>query len=270
MLGEWRLGVGKSTGGGILLVSAVLAGGLVFSGWQIGQARTERGPVLAERGPLPQDPTVWPSTSAGAEEQAQQGAIAPGPLPESVQPTPSDSPSATPRPVPVPTGRWTGTASVTISGGDPGCRAETKTFRTAATLRVESPLAGESNAARVSFTSDAPAAEGSFRVVSSASSGSRQATRWWTLSGDGAGGFVGRLFRPADDPVRDAGEIDNLLFATRGLDDQCGSLLSAPLSFPLGSGSALRLTDGGARRSVLVTGRTSDTTRSFQIAWASV
>ncbi|MFG1921544.1 hypothetical protein [Cryptosporangium sp. NPDC048952] len=268
MWGEWRLGVGKSTGGGIILVSAVLAAGLVFTGWQIGDMRDQGGPLLAERGPLPQDPTAWPSTSGDSDEQSQQGAIAPGPPPESGEAT--ESPSESPRPVPVPTGRWTGTASVTISGGDQGCRATTKTFRTPATLRLESPLRGDGNAVRVSFESDNPAAEGSFRVSSSVPSTGRTATRWWTLSGNGAGGFVGQLHRPAEDPVQDVGEIDNLLFATRSLDQQCGALLSAPLSFPLGSGSSLRLTSQGAQRSILLTGRTSDTTRTFQIAWASI
>ncbi|EXG80392.1 hypothetical protein [Cryptosporangium arvum] len=251
-----------------MLVAAVLAGGLAFTGWQIGQMRADGGPVqLAERGPLPQDPTTWPTSSGDPNEQSQQGAIAPGPPPESVEAT--GSPTASPSPVPVPTGRWAGMASVTVTGGDQGCRANTKTFRTPAVLRIEAPLRGDGNAVRVTFESDDPAAEGSFRVASSVPSTGRAATRWWVLSGNGAGGFVGRLYRPAEDPVRDAGEIDNLLFATRSLDQQCGALLSAPLSFPLGSGSSLRLTGQGAQRSVLVTGRTSDTTRSFQIAWAS-
>lgn len=268
MWGEWRVGVGKSTGGGIILVSAVLAAALVFTGWQIGQVR-EQGAVLAERGPLPQDPTAWPTSSGDPNEQAQRGAIAPGPPPGSVQPAASESGSESPRPAPVPTGRWAGTASVTITGGEAGCRATTKTFRTPATLRIEAPLTGDGNAVRVTFESDNPAAEGSFRVASSVASSGRTAARWWLLSGDGAGGFVGRLHRPAADPVQESGEIDNLLFATRGLDGQCGSILSAPLSFPLGSGSSLRLTGRGAQRSVLLTGRTGDTTRSFQIAWVS-
>ncbi|GAA0271355.1 hypothetical protein [Cryptosporangium japonicum] len=268
MWGEWRLGVGKSTGGGIMLVAVVLAVGLTFTGWQIGQMRADGGPVqVAERGPLPQDPTAWPTSSGGSNEQSQQGAIAPGPPPESVEAT--GSPTASPSPVPVPTGRWAGTASVTISGSDAGCRASTKTFRMPAVLRIEAPLRGDGNAIRITFASDNPAAEGSFRIASSVPSTGLGATRWWVLSGNGAGGFVGRLFRPAEGPIEDAGEIDNLLFATRSLDQQCGAMLSAPLSFPLGSGSSLQLTGRGAQRGVLVTGRTSDTTRSYQIAWAS-
>jgi len=276
VLGEWKLGPGgKSTGGAILLVAVLFAATLTFTGWQIGEGRQQGGPLLVERGPLPQDPTVWPSPSGDRNEQAEQGAIAPGPPPESVPPATSPSPSRSPRPVPVATGRWTGPASVTITGGELGCRATTKTFRVPATLRLEEPLPGDDNAVRITFESDSPGAEGSFRVASSvASSGprssDRRATRYWTLSGDGSGGFVGSLRRPAAGPVQEAGEIDNLLFATRGIDEQCGAMLSAPLSFPLGSGSSLRLTGRGERHGILLTGRTSDTTRSFRIAWASV
>ncbi|SHN26237.1 hypothetical protein [Cryptosporangium aurantiacum] len=270
MLGEWRLGVGKSTGGAILLVSVVLAGALVFTGWQIGQTRNE-GPLLVNRGPVRQGPTVWPTASEPGGERAEQGAIAPGPPPESVQPTASPSPTRPRRPVPVPTGRWAGPASITVTGQELGCRAVTKTFRMPATLRIEAPLPGDDNAVRITLETDNPAAEGSFRLASSvASTGPRGSVGYWTLSGDGAGGFVGRLRRPASAPVQQAGELDNLLFATRGLDDQCGALLSAPLSYPMASGSALRLTGAGTRRSLQVTGRTSDNTRTFRIAWASL
>ena len=275
MWGEWRLGVGKSTGGGIVLVSLVLAGALTFTGWQVGRMRAEGGPIQADRGPVRQGPTVWPSAGEDSEEQAQQGAIAPGSPPAAPSASPSVSASAsptasgTPRPVPVPTGRWTGPASVTITGGEPGCRATTKTFRMPAVLRVEAPPTGDSNAVRIVFESDVPAAEGSFRVASSVASPGSRGIRYWTLSGNGAGGFVGRLHRPAPDAVQEAGEIDNLLFSTRALDGSCGSMLSAPLSFALGSGSALGLTGRGAQRSILLTGRTSDTTRTYQIAWAS-
>ncbi|GAA3393694.1 hypothetical protein [Cryptosporangium minutisporangium] len=273
MLGEWKLGPSRSTGGAILLVSVVLAAALVFTGWQIGQTRNEGGPLLVERGPVRQGPTVWPTASA-AEERAEQGAIAPGPPPESVQPTESASPSESPRPVPVPTGRWTGPASVTVAGQEAGCRAVTKTFRMPATLRIEAPIPGDDNAVRITLETENPAAEGSFRLASSVATSDprradRRPVRYWTLSGDGSSGFVGRLRRPATGPVQQAAELDNLLFATRALDDQCGALLSAPLSYPMGSGSSLRLSGAGARRSVLVTGRTSDTSRSFQIAWAS-
>ncbi|MFI5954883.1 hypothetical protein [Cryptosporangium sp. NPDC051539] len=272
MLGEWKLGSSKSTGGGIVLVSVVFAAVLTFTGWQIGAMRDQRGPLLAEKGPNQQAPTVWPSTSVTVDQNSQQGALAPGPPPESVRPT--TTPSESPRPVPVPAGRWSGVASVAISGQELGCKSVTKTFRLPATLRLSAPAAGDPNAVQLTFDTDAVAAEGSFRVASTvAGSGPRaaslRAVGYWTLSGDGAGGFVGNLHRPAMGPVDRAGEIDNLLYATRGLDDQCGSLLSAPLSFPMGSGSSLRLTSVRTARSLQIAGRTSDNTRSFRITWAS-
>lgn len=266
---EFKLGPDRTNGVAVLAVAVVLAAGLAFTGWQVGRDRQHGGPLLAEGSAQRPGPTVWPTPSGTMSDRAEAGAIAPGPVPESVELSGPTRP-ASPRPVPMPTGHWAGTATVTVTGQESGCTAVTRTFRPPAILRIEPPLTGDDNVVLVTFATARRTSEGSFVVASSVSDpGSPHPISYWRLRGDGAGGLIGTLSRPEQSPVKAEAAVDNLLYATRGLDEQCGSLLSAPLGFPMGSGSALRVTAAGGHRSVLITGRTSDRTRTFQITFAS-
>jgi hypothetical protein len=210
-------------------------------------------PLIAEPGPSRRAVTA-PGPSPVASDSGQAAPLAP-------------SSAASPPPTPVRTGSWAGVATLTVTGSEMGCRATTKTFRRAATLRIGPPLPGEDNAVHLALRTEQQSTEGSFGVVSAVAGPPRVV--YWTLSGDGSGGLLGTLSAPAADPVRDKPAVDNVLYARRGLDQQCGSLLAAPLSFPMASGAALRTRLAGPHARVQLTGRTSDRTRTFEIAFTS-
>lgn len=230
-------------------------------------------PLIAEPGPGRRAATA-PGPTTGEPTSGESSQAVPLAPAASVSPTPT--PSISPSPMAMEAGRWSGVASVTVTGQEPGCTAVTKTFRRPATFRLDHPLPGEDNAVHLSLRSSQQDVEGAFTVDSSAAR-----TRYWTLSGDGVGGLIGRLTAvaptplggqlPAVAPTPLGGQppVVNVLTATKSLDKECGAQISAPVEFPLGPGAALRATLTGKRTSVRLSGETADHTRTFQLAFRS-
>lgn len=226
-------------------------------------------PLVAEPGPGRRAVTApAPTTSGSNTEASESGRPAPlAPASSGVPASPSPSPSRSPSPMPMAAGRWTGVASITVTGQDSGCTAVRTTVRRPAMLRLDHPLPGEDNAVHLALRTSEEGVEGSFAVDSSTSSPSP--TRYWTLSGDGVGGLIGRLTAVVPPPLSGQPPVDNVLSAVRSLDGRCGAQISAPVAFRLGPGAALRATVTGRRASVELSGRTADHTRTFQIAFQS-
>jgi hypothetical protein len=262
---EWVRGHPRDvaiTGGLGVLAFAVAVGTLSAVAGR--DANPGAKPLIAEPGPGRRAATA-PGPATGeptAVESAQAVPLAPA---SSASPIPT--PSRSPSPMPMAAGQWSGVASVTVTGQDFGCTAVTKTFRRPAMFRLDHPLPGEDNAVHLSLRTSQQEIEGSFAVDSSTASTS--ATRYWTLSGDGVGGLIGRLTGVAPTPLGGQPPVDNVLTTTKSLDKQCGTQISAPVEFPLGPGAALRATLTGKRTSVRISGETADHTRTFQIAFRS-
>lgn len=251
------------TGGLGVLAFAVAVGTLSAV---VGRDR-ESTPLIAEPGPgrravtAPAPTTSGPNT--GASESGRPAPLAPAASGERASASPSRSPS----PIPLAAGRWTGVASITVTGQDFGCTAVRTTVRRSAMLSLDHPLPGEDNAVHLAFRTREEGVAGAFAVDSSTNSPSP--TRYWTLSGDGVGGLIGRLTAVVPPPLSGRPPTDNVLSAVKGLDGRCGAQISAPVAFRLGPGAALRATVTGKRASVEVSGRTADHTRTFQIAFKS-
>ncbi|WP_431918789.1 hypothetical protein [Micromonospora wenchangensis] len=248
----------------VLTVAVALAGGCASGapsatgGGPTGGASTS-SPTTDASGP---DVGPVPSTAEADTTPAETTPPVAPTTPERTTPPP-------PTPDTGPRGVWEGTATVVMNyyapcgAGFEWIHLGAQTYRQPVQVAAEDPIVGEDNDLQLSVSSRRQTTEGGFTMVSSGrfntTSGPLTVT-YWDLAVDGTA-ISGTL----TDSHKAEGVVQNLLYTNQTFDpcsDRLGGMLNA-----LGMDTGARLSGrlGGRSGSLVVKGRSMDTSRGFEL-----